>query len=390
MGEQALKEKVFLIIAASIGAGHMKAAEAVADELAVAYPGARIQIVDFTGWRVSWATAFMKAAYLFMLRFIPNLYDLMYRFTGGKAGGLSVQSLISALTSRDIRALVRKARPDAVLCTHPFPAGAASWRKARHPGEFLFGVVITDYSVHQMWIYPNADLYFVARESMKTDLIAAGLAPKCVRVTGIPVTARFRRRGDGAATRESLGLAAGAPVILLMGGGLGLGGVEDALKELDSLERPLQFLVVAGRNETLKARVESLAASLHHPLTAVGYSNRIPEFMAASSLLITKPGALTISEALALELPMLLHDPIPGPETQNAAYLARRGAAVWIKDAARLRSEVDRLLGAPEALRSLRARAHEMKRPYAAREVVRALSEVLETRRDRQKIQGFS
>ena len=96
-----MKEKSFLIIAASIGSGHMRAAEAVAEALEIEYPGARIKIVDFSAWQVSPATAFMKASYLFLLRFIPNLYDLMYRFTGGKRGGLSMQSLISSVTARD-------------------------------------------------------------------------------------------------------------------------------------------------------------------------------------------------------------------------------------------------------------------------------------------------
>ncbi len=382
-----MKEKVFLIIAASIGSGHMKAAEAVADELKLECHEARVHVVDFSEWRISAMTALMKWGYLGILRFVPNLYDLMYRFTGGKAGGLSVQSLISAVISWDFSALLRKYRPDMVICTHPFPAGAASWRKQRHPEEFLFATVITDYSVHQMWIYPNPDLYFVARESMKTDLIAAGLAPERVMVTGIPVTARFRRREDRGAILGSLGLSADMPVILLMGGGLGLGGVEFALDELDKLERPLQCLVVAGRNEALKARVEKLATSFHHPLVAIGYSSRVSEFMAAASFLISKPGALTISEALSLELPMILHDPIPGPETQNAVYMARKGAAIWVNDEKKLLPAVVRLLSEPETLAAMQKRSHEMKRPYAARDIARELLNALENHRDRQKIQ---
>ncbi len=383
-----MKEKVFLIIAASIGSGHMKAAEALADELKIKSPQARIHVVDFTEWRISAITALMKAGYLGILRFIPNLYDLMYRFTGGKAGGLSVQSLISAVISLDFSALLQKYRPDMVICTHPFPAGAASWRKRYHPEEYLFATVITDYSVHQMWINPNPDLYFVARESMKTDLIAAGLSPERVFVTGIPVTSRFRRRENRTAVLESLGLSAELPVILLMGGGLGLGGVEFALGELEKLDRPFQLLVVAGRNEALRARVEKRAASFHHPLVVIGFSSRVAELMAASSFIITKPGALTISEALALELPMILHDPIPGPETQNAVYMARKGAAVWVNDETKLLPEALRLLSNPGVLEMMRGRAHELKRPYAARDIAQEILNTLDRHLDRQKIQS--
>ena len=387
-GGEALKEKIFLIIAASIGSGHMKAAEAVADELKIISPKVSIHVVDFSDWRVSSMTALMKAGYLGILRFIPNLYDLMYRFTGGKAGGLSVQSLISAVISRDFSALLRKYQPDMVICTHPFPAGAASWRKQRHPEEFRFATVITDYSVHQMWIYPNPDLYFVARESMKTDLIAAGLASERIIVTGIPVSARFRHREDRTAVLESLGLSSEMPVVLLMGGGLGLGGVEFALGELDKIDRPMQFLVVAGRNEALRERVEKKAASFHHPLITVGFSSRVSEFMAASTILISKPGALTISEALSLELPMILHDPIPGPETQNAVYMARNGTAVWVNHEKKLLPAVSRLLSEPGVLAEMQHRAHEMKRPYAARDIARELVIAMEKHMDLQKIQG--
>jgi len=221
-----MAERRFLIVTASIGSGHSKAAEAVEEELKKVYPKAFIRIVDFSAWDVSPATAFMKASYLFMLHFIPNLYNLMYCFTGGKAGGLSVQSLISASTARDIRALVRKYQPDVVICTHPFPAGAASWRKARHPHEFLFATAITDYSVHQMWIYPNVDRYFVAREAMKTDLAAAGLPTEHIYVTGIPIMEAFTQPVDRTATFRRLNLSPDSPVVLLMGGGLGLGFLE--------------------------------------------------------------------------------------------------------------------------------------------------------------------
>lgn len=383
-----MREKHFLIIAASIGSGHVKAAEAVADALKIKYPDAQIHTEDFTMWRVSWATAFMKACYLFMLRFIPNLYELMYRFTGGRSGGLSVQSLISAFTARDIAALVKKYRPEAVICTHPFPAGAASWRKKRYPKEFLYATVITDYSVHQMWIYPNTDCYFVAREEMKTDLIAARLQPEKVFVTGIPVTSKFHQREDREVILESLGLSPERKTVLLMGGGLGIGGLDAALCALENVEIPIQILVVAGKNEKLRLRVEKLAESSQHAILVWGYSARVREFMAISDFIITKPGALTISEALSAELPMLLHDPIPGPETENAVYIARKGAAVWANSEEKLVKAISRLLSSEEELASMRTAAHEMKKPYAARDIADHFAEAFEKFSDWKKIHG--
>ena len=383
-----MREKRFLIIAASIGSGHIKAAEAVADALKAKYPDAEIRTEDFTMWRVSWATAFMKACYLFMLRFIPNLYELMYRFTGGRSGGLSVQSLVSAFTARDIAALIKKHRPAAIICTHPFPAGAASWLKKRRPGEFLYATVITDYSVHQMWIYPNTDCYFVAREEMKTDLIAAGLPAGKVFVTGIPVTSKFLRREDRDAVFGNLGLSPEKKTILLMGGGLGIGGLDAALHALEAMDAPMQLLVVAGKNEKLRLRVERLAETSRHAIRVWGYSPRVCEFMAISDFIITKPGALTISEALSTELPMLLHDPIPGPETENAVYVARQGAAIWVNSEEKLVEAISRLLSAEEELAAMRACAHEIKKPYAARDIAEFFATAFERFSDWKKIRG--
>ena len=373
-----MKGRSFLIIAASIGSGHIKAAEAVSDELRIKYPDASIEIVDFTEWKISWATAFMKACYLFMLKFIPNLYELMYRFTGGKAGGLSVQSLISAITSADIASLVKKYRPDAIVCTHPFPAGAASWRKEKHPEEFLFSTVITDYSVHQMWIYTNAECYFVAREAMKTDLISAGLPAGNVWVTGIPVKASFHQHEDKSSVLEGLGFDPEIPTVLIMGGGLGLGGMEYTLKTLEKVEQKLQLIVIAGRNEELKRRLEETAKDSRQTVRVLGFTQAVRDYMAAADLLISKPGALTITEALSAELPMVLHEPIPGPETENAVYISRLGAAVWVNKEAQLEEELKGIFDSADKLSAMREREHALKRPYAARDIAEILCKELE------------
>lgn len=370
-------ENRILLIAASIGSGHMKAAEAIADEIRRVNPGAFVEVVDFTMWQVSWATAFMKSCYLFMLKFIPNLYELMYRFTGGKSGGLSVQSLVSMITSHDIKNLTRKYEPNLVICTHPFPAGAASWRKGNHPDEFGLATVITDYSVHQMWIYHHVDAYFVARASMKMDLVAAGIPNETIFVTGIPIGRKFSVAIDPDRVRDEFGLDADRPCVLIMGGGLGLGGVDMALKEMAKIERSLDVIVVTGKNEKLYSRATTLANEMsgHHHVVVFGFTDRVREIMGVSSFVITKPGALTISEAMAARLPMLLHEPIPGPETQNAVYAAREGVAIWVNDSEKFTSAIYELLTDDDRIKIMRKRAMRIGRPSAAREIVETLAE---------------
>ena len=366
-----------LILTASIGSGHVKAAEAVARELLRLCPGSRISIVDFTRWGTSWANAFMKDVYLLMLRFVPNLYNLMYRFSGGRYGGLSIQSLISLLTQPDIKAMLKKYKPDMIVSTHPFPAGAVSWyRSEKKRGGFGASTVITDYSIHQMWIYPHIDKYFVARETMKTDLIAAGLSPEQVHVTGIPIAVSEDTR-----TKEEI--AAGfhvdisRPVVLLMGGGLGLGGVIEVLHELERVPEPLELLVVAGKNEDLLQSAKEAALKSHHRIKVWGYTDRVHDLMRISTVLVSKPGALTITEALALRLPMVLHSPIPGPETENAVYIARRGAAIWVGKGKTTGSAVAEAVTSPEKLREMQEAAAKLAKPSAAEDIARVLLEEL-------------
>lgn len=370
-----------LILTASIGSGHVKAAEAVARELLALRPGLRVSIVDFSRWGTSWANAFMKNVYLLMLRFVPNLYNLMYRFSGGRYGGLSIQSLISLLTQPDLKDLLKKYQPDMIVSTHPFPAGAVSWyRSGRREEDFSAATVITDYSIHQMWIYQHIDQYFVARETMKTDLIAAGLPPEQIFVTGIPiaVTEDSRSREEIAAAFD---VDVTRPVILLMGGGLGLGGVLEVLQELEKVAEPLELLVVAGKNEELLHSAREAAANSHHRIKAWGYTDRVQDLMRIATLLVSKPGALTITEALALRLPMVLHSPIPGPETENAVYIARRGAAMWVGKNRTTGSLVAEAVSSPEKLAAMREAAARLAKPEAAKNIAREILRKLEEHR---------
>ena len=182
-------------------------------------------------------------------------YEFLYKFTSGRNShrdGFSVQSLLSLIMKRTMASLVRQYHPDVVICTHPFPAGAASFLKRSSRQSFLFAAVMTDYSVHEMWVYPNVDLYFVACEAMKCDLVEEGIPGQRIFVTGIPVYRGFAQlAGEKEKIFTTLGLQVNLPVVLLMGGGLGLGGMDITLQQLEAVETPLQILAVAGQNQLL-------------------------------------------------------------------------------------------------------------------------------------------
>lgn len=373
----------FLLVTASIGSGHIKAASSVAEALKIKYPEASVNMVDFTAADVSLVNAFMKWSYLTMLKFVPNLYELMYRVTGHRTGGGIIQAFLDFIMARDMRKLVRKYRPDAVICTHPFPSGAASQLKLYVKGtdeDFLSDVVITDYSVHQMWVYKRVDQYFVAREDMCRNLADHGLEKSTLYPVGIPVGREFSSVESRQELFKEFKLDSSKPVLLIMGGGLGLGGMDVALKALEDLSQDVQIIVVAGKNQKLMAQVQAVIPKSHHDIRVYGYTDMVHKLMMVSSLLISKPGALTITEAMSCGLPILLHEPIPGPETDNAEYFAQCGTAAWIPKDHELGEKVKELLEHPKALEDMRKAAMHWRRPEAAEKIADYIGEALKSR----------
>ena len=367
-----MTDKRILVLTASIGSGHIKAAEAVRQELQQLWPTAQIVTVDFMARETSCLHWLMKKIYLQMLSFVPNLYDVFYKVSGGASGGTLVQGAFATVMQPVFVSLLRRYRPDLVICTHPFPEGAASWWKRQHHSQLPLAVVMTDYSLHQIWLYPKVDRYFMATEAMKRQMLARGFAEDSLWAAGIPIDQGLQHIAGKEVLRQQLSIPQDQPAILLMGGGLGLGGIEATLLELEQLPQRLTLLVVAGRNERLLQQGQVFAQTSHHLVKVWGYTERAHELMKASDLLITKPGALTISEAFVLGLPMLLHDPIPGPETENAVYATRHGAAVWLHPGEKLAPAVGELLASGN-LPAMGQRAAECGRPLAAHDIARTI-----------------
>lgn len=375
--------KNILILAASIGSGHMKAAEAIAEIWKKQAPADDVHIIDFSLVKISWATYFMKACYLFMLKFIPNLYEILFRMTAGETNGSFSQHLIGFFTARDIGKLEEKFHPSLIICTHPFPAAACHWRKKNNDDSFALATVITDYSIHKMWMYENVDYYFVAIDAMKQDLISLGWDAKKIFVTGIPIRQCFanaieKKFSEKISDEKNVFEKnfSAKKTLLLMGGGLGLGGIEFALKELLKINFvQLKILVVVGKNNALKQTLEKFLAQnkTHHEIILLDYVENIFELMSESNLLISKPGALTISEAFACELPLLLHEPIPGPETTNAQFAMQNQAALFIQNEKNFGSAVEKILHDETYLERMKQAEKKLKRPSAANDIFQIL-----------------
>jgi processive 1,2-diacylglycerol beta-glucosyltransferase len=286
--------------------------------------------------------------------------------------------------------LLKQFRPDAVLCTHYAPLETLSLlrqkavavgcdrrtstasetatfteRRYRHP--FIVSIV-TDFEAHALWMDPCVDLYCVAAEETKARLVARGAAAENVVATGIPIAAKFSSKPDSRTVRKTLGLRDDQPVLLVLSGGFGMGPVAEILAELDKVPQPLQSVVVTGRNDDLRRKLAT--QNRKHPTHALGFAMNMHELMAVADLILTKPGGLTSSEALALGKPLFILNPIPGQEAANSDFLLERGAAAKVNRVEDLPFRIEQLLGSKKLAGMARA-AKALGRPKAAADICR-------------------
>ena len=258
---------------------------------------------------------------------------------------MAVKTLIAwGLKRRMLRVLADR-KPDILVFTHPFPAGAAALLKRQHRLNIPLVGVITDFAVHQLWLYPQIDLYCVAASQLKDLLNQNGIDRNKIIVSGIPVRNAFKKERWHMKEKSQH-----SRNILIMGGGLGMGSIKQSLTLLDRIDTIDSFTVVTGYNADLYDEIIRLRRELSHPVNVFGYTNQIPELMVQSALLVTKPGALTCTEAATVQIPMVLYSPIPGQEEANAFYMQEKGCARWVKSQNELVVVVKELLADTDKL----------------------------------------
>ena len=357
-----------LIVSASTGTGHMRAAEALRMAAARLDPALPVEHVDLLELAPRWVRGIYGTAYEAVAARAPRVWKQVYRITDGEAEDRARWApLAHRLIFREFRRLVGCGRWRVCLSTHFLPCQLAAGRSGMPP----FALAITDFTLHRYWVQPGVGRYFVA-----TDTLAAELRRRIpnarVDATGIPIDAGFAAAPSREAARGELGIDPARRMALVMGGGLGIGVEEAAEAALAATPDDALVVVVCGRNEGARER---LAARGLPPgrLMVHGYVNGMERFVSAADVVATKPGGLTTSEALALGKPLLLTRPIPGAEEGNTRALVSEGAALAGRNAAEVRSAFGRVFTEPGLLDRLSGAARRIGRPESATAVVRAV-----------------
>lgn len=371
--------KTILILSVSAGAGHARAAEAIRAYAQITKPDCRVihlDVMDFVtlGFRKIYTDFYMR-----LVNRAPTLWGYLYNFTNDVRADSSMEKLRRSLERWNAKALLREIAnvdPDAIICTHFLPAEMLARLIARHELDSPVWVQVTDFDLHRMWVHKGMAGYFAANQEVAFRMREHGIAAQTIHVTGIPIMPAFARTLSREECAPAFGLAPSCFTMILMGGGAGLGNLDEVAARLLNMQLPaenpssqFQLIVLAGKNQRALQALQTLAQSYPKRLFPIGFTLQVERLMACADVVITKPGGLTTSECLAMGLPMIVNAPIPGQEERNADYVLEQGVALKAVDSIALIYRIQELIEQPDRLSTMAQRAKLLGKPNAAQAV---------------------
>jgi processive 1,2-diacylglycerol beta-glucosyltransferase len=371
-----------LILSASAGAGHVRAAEAV--EAALGRSGAPLTIANYDVLTLI-TPALRKVyrdGYLEMVRRAPRLLGWLYEATDRPFHKDRVLQRFEQVNAQRLLKRIRDFDADVAVCTHFLPTALLHRERRNGRCRARIVTVVTDFEVHGMWLAAPSDHYFVATEEAKAHLEALGIAPATITASGIPTHPVFTESKDRARLRKKHGWREDLPALLISAGGFGAGHAERMVEALIEAGLRAQIIAVCGKSGALKSSIERIARRKGRELPVViatGFTTEMDEFMTAADLMIGKPGGLTTSESLIKGLGWVVVNPIPGQEEKNAIYLLEQGVGVWADNLHTLGFKVRAVLEQPGRLEEMRRNALRIASPAAGRVIADHLKVIVES-----------
>lgn len=329
--------KKILIFYASFGGGHLSAANSIKQCIDENFEGYETSLVDCMLYVNKPINKITTIAYKEMAKKFPWAWGEVYSHSQ-KGPMAHISSTANNLMAKKLLKLLREYSPDIVISTHPFGSQMVSYLKRKALIDCKLVTIMTDFAPHEQWLVgkEQVDYFFVSHEKMRQELINDNIPAEKVFATGIPISKRFLMTYNREEIMNSFNLNLDKKVILFFGGGeFGLGR-EQTIKILKSFithSNNHQIVAISGKNEKMKESFEKLVSELHAEdiVKVLPYTTQVPELMSISDLVVTKPGGLTSTESLASGLPMVLINPIPGQEEENAQFLENAGVGIWLK-----------------------------------------------------------
>jgi processive 1,2-diacylglycerol beta-glucosyltransferase len=370
--------KRIVILTLSVGSGHVQASSVVRDALADGHEKLDLRILDAIPMSESWFPWLYVQPYWWMLRYRRDAWRWLYEWRQRQNHRSTAPGWVFRRGCVKVLKELRTFQPHLVIVTEVGAAEIAALGKREGWYNAPVLAVLTDFQAESPWVQPEIDFYCVATEQAKSQLISWGISPHRILTSGIPIDPAFALPFEKREMVRSLGLQPHRPVALLMAGGMGMAPLDRIAQQLEQCGLPLQVVAIAGHDRVLHDKLRRLRRRVALELLPFGWTDRVPELMAAADVLITKPGGLTVSEALASGLPMILTHPIPGPEERNILYLVRHRVAVHAPRVEQIPAITSQLLTRKHSREEMARLARELSRPGASYSIAQVAKAMLE------------
>lgn len=359
-----------LILSAATGGGHLRASRAISDYIRQNDPDCSVEVVDAMKSIGSLLDKTVCEGYHALATKTPKLFGKLYRATNKKSPLSDLLTGFSSSFSRLLLPTIEQCDPDAIISTHPFVSEMVSHLKETGYLDMPLVTLMTDYGPHRAWIAPFADAYVVSNADMIPEMEDMGVSREKIYPFGIPVEDVFFTKADKPALLKKFGLDPSMPTILIMAGSFGVTNVLKIYRQITRTDIPFQAVVITGRNEKLYAAFADEVETSPKKTKLVFFTDEVENYMHASDLLITKPGGLTVSEALACNIPLAVFDAIPGQEEDNADFLLNYNMAVKLEQGTDCGAVIRSLLEDSRRLDTMRSNCAEFDKSHSAENIL--------------------
>lgn len=368
-----------LIFYASYGGGHLTAAKSIKEYIDNHILNIDTELIDCMKYVNKPIEKITTTAYNEMAKNAPWAWGKIYADSQkGPLAHISTKS--NTIFAVKLMRLLRKEKPDLIISTHPFSSQMCSYLKRKNKLKCPLATIMTDFAPHDQWLvgWENTDYFFVAHNKMKDYLINKGISENKVFATGIPISNKFLEKHNKSKILKQLALLEDKKTILFFAGGkfgLGKSRTLDIFKSLVNDFENIQVLAISGKNPKMYEEFREIVANANKSdsIKVFEFVDNIPELMAISDIVITKPGGLTTTESLVSELPMIIINPIPGQEEENAIFLEKSGVGVWLKKKMDIKITISQIINNDAKLTNMRLHTADISNRNSTKDICEVL-----------------
>jgi len=356
-----------LIFSVSIGNGHDQVAHTLRNEFISQNNSSRVRIINTISFISPILDKVILDSYLNILKFYPKAWGKLYEKTNRLDPIIDINDIANRLMTGKFRKTTTNFEPDIIICTHSFPSAIISSLKHKKRVDCPLITIVTDFNIHSSYINDNTDYYVIPHEDLTYVMENFGVSKEKVLAFGIPIKKEFSEVHSRKELLDKLKLE-DKKSILVMGGGLGLGEINNIVRAIDSYMNDVQIIAIAGRNNRLETKLKNL--STKNKLVVYGFVNNIHDIMELSDCIVTKPGGVSTAEILCKEKPLVIFSPLPGQEYENAEFLLNSGASVATSDVKKIPILINQIFSSQVRTKCIKEMTGLLKKPHSTYNIV--------------------